>query len=99
MCVNCCKIKVYLGFAKKSRNIIYGVDEIIKQIRRCEIILVSEALASSSREKLEFAAQKQKIKTYFLAENEFNTKLDSESVKAIAITDKNLSDAIKKELD
>ena len=99
MCVNCCKIKAYLGFAKKSRNIIYGVDDIIKQIKRCEVILISDALASSSQDKLLSAAKKQNIKNYIIAENEFVQKLDNMFIKAIAITDKNLSDAIKKELD
>ena len=33
MCDNCCKIKSYIGFAKKSRNIIYGVDDIVKFFR------------------------------------------------------------------
>ena len=99
MCNNCSKIKTYIGFAKRSKNIIYGVDEIIKAIKKCEVIMVSSALAKSSLEKLQKIATKSKKNIYIVAESEFNNQLNSIFIKAIAITDKSLSDAIKKELD
>lgn len=99
MCNNCSKIKTYIGFAKRSKTIMYGVDEIIKDIKKCELILVSSALSKSSLESLQKTAMKNKRKVYIVAENEFNQNLNSIFIKAIAITDKNLSDAIKKELD
>ena len=99
MCNNCSKIKTYIGFAKRSKTIIYGVDEIIEAIKKSEIILVSDALSQSSLEKLQKTATKNKKQIFVLAENEFNQHLNSLFIKAIAITDKNLSDAIKKELD
>jgi len=44
-------------------------------------------------------ATKRHIQIYKLDEEDFNQKLDSIVIKAVAITDKNLSEAIKKELD
>lgn len=99
MCNNCSKIKTYIGFAKRSRTVVFGVDEIIKEIKKCECILASSTLSQSSLQKLQKFAAKIKQKVYLLAENKFNHNLDNEFIKAIAITDKNLSDAIKKELD
>lgn len=99
MCERCCKIRAYIGFAKKSRNIIYGVDEIIKVPKKCELVLISDALALSSKEKLLTTLKKCNVSHYILAASDFALKIESEYIKAIAITDKNLSDAIKKELD
>lgn len=99
MCLNCCKIKTYIGFAKRSKTIIYGVDDIEKQIGRCGVILFSSALSESSAKNLERLATKKHIQIYKLEEEDFNQKLDSIVIKAVAITDKNLSEAIKKELD
>ena len=99
MCDNCCKIKAYLGFAKKSRNIIYGVDDIIRLKNKCQLVIISSSLAESSFEKLKTNLQKNNISVVVLNEEKFIKNLDSENIKAIAITDKNLSDAIKNQLD
>lgn len=99
MCKNCCKIRTYLNFAKRARNIIYGADDIIKSIKKCHIILASDNLGSSSLEKLKNVAQKSKLRICVLEANFFKDKIESETIKAVAITDKNLSDAIKNELD
>ena len=99
MCNNCCKIKAYLGFAKKSSNIVFGVDDIIRCLGKCQLVIVSKALKESSLAKLEKAMINCSAKIIILNEKDFCDKVESELIKAIAITDKNLSDAIKKELD
>ena len=99
MCQNCCKIKTYVGFAKKSRKIILGADDIIKAIKVAKLIIVSDSLSSSSLDKLSKAAKKYHIDIFTLKEDEFFNLIDSVFIKAIAITDKNLSDAIKIQLD
>ena len=53
----------------------------------------------SRLDKLQKMASKKNLKVYSLKEDEFIKNLDSLFIKAVAITDKNLSDAIKKELD
>ena len=92
---NCCKIKTYIGFAKKSRNVIYGVDDIIKLIKKCDLILAAGNLAESSFSKLSITAQKNNKQVYVISEQDFEDCFDSKFIKAAAITDKNLSDAIK----
>ena len=91
------KIKTYVGFAIKSRNIVYGVDEITKK-PKSEIILYSSSLTKSGQEKLSFFADKNKIFIKVLEQEEFYEIIHSENIKAIAVLDKNLADAIKKNL-
>ena len=45
------KIKTYIGFAIRSRQIIYGVDDIIKRDFK-GLVMMSNALAESSANKL-----------------------------------------------
>ena len=55
---NCSKIKTYLGFAKRARKIVYGVDDIIKLKNFNCLILSSSNLAESSFDKLNKIAEK-----------------------------------------
>lgn len=99
MLANCSKIKSYIGFAKKSRNIVFGTDDILKLIKKCQLILISESLSESSTKKIEATAQKFNLKVNILTKEDFFEIIENENIKAIAITDRNLSDAIKIQLD
>ena len=96
---NCSKIKTYLGFAKRARKIVYGVDDIIKLKNFNCLILSSSNLAESSFDKLSKIAEKNNNKVYIIDAETFAQNIENEFIKAIAITDKSLSEAIKKELD
>ena len=98
MLANYSKIKSYIGFSKKSRNIIYGTDDILKLMKKCYIVICSNSLSRNSLNKLEMGAQKESLKIYILENNEFNDIIENGNIKAVAITDKNLSDAIKIQL-
>lgn len=94
---NLSKIKTYIGFAIKSGKIRYGVDDILK-LKNAELILVSESLADSGMKKLEGLAERKEIKLIKFSEEEFLELIQNISIKASAILDKNLAEAIKKNL-
>ena len=91
------KVKPYIGFAIKSRSIKFGVDDICK-IKKSELILVSDSLQESSMKKILAFSVKNHIELLKLSLDDFENLLDNKSVKAIAILDKNLAFAIKKNL-
>ena len=91
------KVKTYVGFAIKSRKIKFGVDDILK-LKNVDIIIVSDALAESGMKKIEGFASKKSCKIFKLDKIEFFELVQNESIKAMAISDKNLADAIKKNL-
>lgn len=91
------KVKTYIGFAVKSRKIKFGVDDILK-LKKADLILVSDNLAESGLKKLKTFALNKSIKLYTLPGSLFNEFIDNTSIKAMAILDYNLADAIKKNL-
>lgn len=99
MPINCSKIKSYIGFAKRSRQFILGISAIEKYIGSCEIILFSSSLARSSAEKLLNLAKKKNVLIFCLDQHDMTEIVENANIKAIAITDKNLSAAIKNVLD
>ena len=91
------KAKTYVGFAIKSGAIKYGVDDICK-CKKSELIVLSDALKESSTNKVLSFATKNHKDLLKLSLDDFEKLLDNNSVKAIAILDKNLALAIKKNL-
>lgn len=90
------KIKTYIGFAIRSRQIIYGVDDIIKRDFK-GLVLMSNALAESSANKLKNHVTYAGGQVLSFEAEEF-AELFGENVKAAAITDNNLAVAIKKNM-
>lgn len=90
------KIKTYIGFAIRSRQIIYGVDDIIKRDFK-GLVMMSNALAESSANKLKNHVTYAGGQVLSFEAEEF-AELFGENVKAAAITDNNLAVAIKKNM-
>ena len=95
--INISKVKTYVGFAIKSQKIKYGVDDIVK-LKSASLILVSDALAESGQGKVMAYALKKSVKLITIEVGIFNEIIQNTSVKAAAILDDNLADAIKKNL-
>lgn len=91
------KARTYLGFAIKSRSVIYGVDDITK-CKKVELILVSDSLQESSFNKITKFSMQNNIDLLKIGLENFENLLDNKSVKAVAILDKNLAAQIKKNL-
>jgi ribosomal protein L7Ae-like RNA K-turn-binding protein len=97
MKINTSKIKTYVGFAVKSRKIRYGVDDILK-LKNADLIIVSDSLAESGMKKLEAFADRKSVGLIKLSEQDFFEVVQNISIKALAVLDENLADAIKKNL-
>jgi ribosomal protein L7Ae-like RNA K-turn-binding protein len=97
MKINTSKIKTYVGFAVKSRKIRYGVDDILK-LKNADLIIVSDSLAESGMKKLEAFADRKSVSLIKLSEQDFFEVVQNISIKALAVLDENLADAIKKNL-
>lgn len=88
------KIKTYINFAKRSRNIIYGLDDILKS-KNIHLVCISNSLGENSTNKIEKFVLENNIFKIILDNNVFNDLLQSTSIKIFAITDINLANAIK----
>lgn len=88
------KIKTYINFAKRSRSIVYGVDDILKS-RNIQFICISENLAESSKNKLNKFILEKNIDYINLKFELFYSLLNNDAIKVFGITDKNLAKAIK----
>ena len=97
MKINTDKVKTYIGFAIKSRKIKFGVDDIVKS-KNAGIIIVSELLADSGMRKIERFANRNLVELIKLTEIEFLELVQNVSIKALAVLDENLAEAIKKNL-
>lgn len=95
--LNSQKIITYIGFAIKSRNIKYGVDDILK-LKKASLILVSETLTSSGMNKINNYVNRTKTDMILLKGDEFSKIINNPSIKVAAILDDNLAEAIKKNL-
>lgn len=91
------KAKTYIGFAIKSRAIKYGVDDIVK-CKKIELIIVSDSLQESSFNKITRFSTQNNIDLLKIGLENFEILLDNNSIKAVAILDKNLAAQIKKNL-
>ena len=88
------KVKTYVNFAIRSRKIVFGTDNILKQ-PKSKIIIVSSLLSKLAIEKLESFAITHKIKLFKIDGEKFLSIVNKERIKAAAILDDNLADARK----
>ena len=92
------KIKTYIGFAIRMKKATFGVDSIKDSRHRQYLIVYDESLASGSLTKLLAHAELRRIEIrcvdYSLAEAVGRSK-----VKAIAIGDRSLANAIIVEME
>lgn len=87
------QIKSYIGFAIKSKNIVYGVDNIIKLSPK--FVFIDKNIGQASKRKLQNFLNKRKIECI---EFDLTFVLGTDKCKAIGLKEKNLIDAIKKVL-
>jgi hypothetical protein len=87
------KLSTYIGFAKKSKQILIGTDNILSS-NKCKVVIASEDLSVNAKKKIE-----NKFKVLSLNVNDFQSVIKMDSVKVIAITDENLANAIRNLLE
>lgn len=92
------KLRTYIGFAKKSRSIIYGVDNFEK--KHVDLILISNTLGINARKKCEKIADKNSIRIFELQRSELcEMGFEDEQIKAMAIINFQLAKAIEEQLN
>ena len=92
------KIKSYIGFAIRSREITFGVDDIVKT-KKAKLIIASKDLGESSLSKLEKFSSEKNLEVILLDSVDFAEVVQNENIKAVSVENKNLAEAIKKNLD
>lgn len=86
------KAKTYIGFAKKSGKLKIGTDNILA-CKKLSGIIISCNISDNAKNKLKNHCNKLSTKILEIDDVIMNKICDSESIKAIAILDKNLHSA------
>ena len=91
-------IKSYVGYAIRSRNALFGVNNITSTfgVKLPQVILYDALLSENSKEKLLLFANRNGIKVFCV---DIEDIYPNKNCKAIGIKEKNLSTAIIKEME
>jgi len=92
------KLKAYIGFSIKSRNILYGYESVIASKRKIYLIFVDQALGENSEKKIQAYAAKNIIPIYKTEEGLISYLCGGKNVKCIGLTKAELASAAVKEL-
>lgn len=92
------KVKSYLGYAIKSRNIIFGYDNILSSKIKPFYIVISSTLNEKMTNKLLRFADEKNIKIKKLTSYRLEDFVMRENCKVVALTDVNLASALECEL-
>lgn len=85
------KVETYIGFAIKKGSVVFGCDNIEKYRKKIYLLLNTKTLSSNSLSTMQSVADKRSIQ---LLEIDDYDLLVKRNCKALAICDKQLSDAI-----
>ena len=92
------KISTYLGFCIRSGKITFGVDNVEKEKKGVFLLISDEDLGKSSFKTMVKAQEKFACPLVIAESGVLGELTHRTSVKAVAIKDKNLAEAIIKEL-
>ncbi len=87
------KLSAYLGFAIKSKSVIFGLDNLSETTRKVALVLCDNTLSDNSYVKLVKLCEYRKWKMYQLTDCTIE-QLIGRSTKVLGILDNNLSKAI-----
>ena len=88
-------VNSYVGYAIKSRNVLFGVDNVVGR-KLSYVVLYDEKIGKSSLDKLTVYMDKKQIKGFCVNVEDYYR---DRNCKAIGITEKNLAAAIIKEME
>jgi hypothetical protein len=88
------KIETYLGFCIRSRKILFGIDNVDKQKKGVCLLICDEELGKSSLKTLLHAQEKFGCPLLISEKGVLSERLHRPSVKAVALLDNNLAQAI-----
>lgn len=88
------KLETYLGFAIRSGNIVYGVDNIEAKISKICLVIYDRRLSENGVNKLKNVTKRNQIDT-LISETTIDDLINKQNCKAIGITSKDLARAIQ----
>ena len=88
------KISTYLGFCLRARKIVFGAEEAEKQKRNVFLLIMDEGVGKSSQKSMLKAKENLGCPLVVAAPDALGQALHRPAVKAVAIQDKNLAEAI-----
>ena len=97
--MNINKIKTYLGFAIKSKKIIFGFDNIISYKKNQILILVSSSVNNKTSLKINEFANRKNYKIINLTDLTCEELIGRDNCKMVSVIDENLAQAIIKEIE
>lgn len=92
-------IKSYIGFALKSGQIIFGIDNLKKSKLNSYIIIYSGDLSENGKKDLSKYLEKKNIKAISFEDIDLSQLVNRNNCKIVGILDQNLANAIIKNLD
>lgn len=92
------KIETYLGFCIRARKIVFGAEEVEQKKKGIFLIIADESLGTSSQKIIHRAIEKFACPLITAKAGALGERLHRIGVKAVGITDKNLAEAIVKEV-
>jgi len=93
------KLVTYIGFSIKSRNILYGYENVIASRKRIYLVLVDESIGGSSGNKVAAFTEKKNVPIYYLEKDVLSQLCGGRNVKCIALTDAGLASAAQNVLN
>lgn len=90
------KIKAYIGFAQKSGGVTYGIDSLERGKGKIYLIIFSSSLSEKSQKNARALIKKFSAPAIKAEAGALESALCRENCKFIAITNKDLSEAIIK---
>ena len=96
------KIRSYLGFSKKSKNLVSGYHACLHGIRqgRVKLLIVAEDLSDGTRSMFQTLAGDRSVPIRIYGTKQSLSELANETNRGIyGITEEHLADAIKAEID
>ena len=89
------KFRTYIGFAIKSKSIVYGVDNIESNLAKDCMVIIDKSLSDNSLNKLQNVVSKANIKIFTIDNITLDELLHTSNCKAIGLTSVNLASAIR----
>ena len=97
--MNINKIRTYLGFAIKSKKIIFGYDNIVTYKKNQILILSSSTVNEKVSAKINSFAERNNIKIIKLKDITCEELISRENCKIVSVIDESLANAIIKEME
>ncbi len=96
------KLHSYLGFARKSRNLVTGYNTCVLAMKkkRIKLLIVAEDISENTGSKIEKEAKKHQVPCRVYGKSEELSQMAGTGGRSIfGITDQNFAEVILKEID